>query len=305
MTTAVVLAYHDVGCRCLATLLAHGIEIPLVVTHRDSPTENIWFGSVADLAALHGIPVEYAEDLDDAALDARIAAIAPDFLFSFYFRRMLPAAILERPRRGALNMHGSLLPRYRGRVPVNWCVIRGETETGASLHYMVAKPDAGDLVGQQAVPILPDDTALDVFRKVTVAAEGVLYRALPGLILGTAPRYRLDLAQGNYHGGRRPEDGRIDWTRPAREIHDLVRGVAPPYPGATTTINGRPARVLRTTWQPIASTEAPGSFVLHGDQLRATGGDGRALLVLELEIDGDAIDADSFRTLTGGRAVAV
>lgn len=304
MTTAVVLAYHDVGCRCLATLLAHGIDVRLVVTHRDSPTENIWFGSVAGLAELHGIPVAYAEDLDDDALTAAIASHAPDFLFSFYFRRMLPAAILDVPRRGALNMHGSLLPRYRGRVPVNWAVIRGETETGASLHYMVAKPDAGDLVGQQAVPILPDDTALDVFRKVTVAAESVLYRALPGLILGTAPRWRLDLAQGNYRGGRRPEDGRIDWARPAREIHDLVRGVAPPYPGATTTLAGRPARVLRSTWQPLTSTDPPGTFVLRDDRILATGGDDRAFPVLELEIDGAAIDAAAFRTLTGGRALA-
>ena len=110
-------------------------------------------------------------------------------------------------------MHGSLLPKYRGRAPVNWAVLHGERETGATLHYMTGKPDAGDIVAQQAVPILPDDTAREVFDKVTVAAEIVLDRALPALIAGTAPRRPNRLAQGSYFGGRQPEDGAIDWRK--------------------------------------------------------------------------------------------
>ena len=143
-------------------------------------------------------------------------------------------ALLDIPSRGALNMHGSLLPKYRGRVPVNWAIIQGETETGATLHYMTEKPDNGDIVGQMPVPILPDDTAQEVFDKVTVAAELTLHRALPSLVDGTAPRIRQNLALGGYFGGRKPEDGRIDWTRGATDIHNLVRAVAPPYPGAFT-----------------------------------------------------------------------
>ena len=104
-------------------------------------------------------------------------------------------------------MHGSLLPRYRGRAPVNWAVLHGERETGATLHYMTEKPDAGDIVAQSAVPILPDDTAREVFDKVTVAAEIALDGVLPALIAGTAPRVPQDLAAGVYFGGRRPEDG--------------------------------------------------------------------------------------------------
>src|SRR5262249_5949228 len=139
-----------------------------------------------------------------------------------------------------------LLPRYRGRVPVNWAIIHGERETGATLHYMTEKPDNGDIVDQAAVPILPDDTAKEVFDKVTVAAEITLDRALPGLIAGTAPRVKQDLSKGGYFGGRKPEDGVIDWYRDASGIHNLVRAVAPPYPGATTTLNGARARILRT-----------------------------------------------------------
>jgi methionyl-tRNA formyltransferase len=151
---------------------------------------------------------------------------------------MLEAAWLAVPRRGALNMHGSLLPKYRGRAPVHWAIIHGETETGASLHYMVEKPDAGALVDRQAVPIGDNDTALEVSLKVAEAAVQVLRRSLPALIAGTAPARALDLRGGSYFGRRRPEDGRIDWRRGARAIHDLVRAVAPPFPGAFTEVNG-------------------------------------------------------------------
>jgi len=181
MARAVVFAYHDVGVRCLSVLLAAGVEVALVVTHRDNPEENIWFGSVERLAREHGLEVATPGTPDDELL-SRVEALAPDFLFSFYYRHMLPPAFLAAARRGAFNVHGSLLPRYRGRVPVNWAILRGERETGATLHEMVGKPDAGRIVDQMAVPILPDDMALEVFRKVTVAAEVVLHRSLPRLL---------------------------------------------------------------------------------------------------------------------------
>ena len=167
---AVVFAYHDVGVRSLSVLLAQGVDVALVVTHRDDPRETIWFASVERLAREHGLETITPEAAELPALQARLASLAPDFLFSFYYRHMLPAPILDAARRGAYNVHGSLLPKYRGRVPVNWAILHGERETGATLHEMVDKPDAGRIVDQMAVPILPDDVALDVFRKVTVAA---------------------------------------------------------------------------------------------------------------------------------------
>ena len=207
MTGAVVFAYHNVGFQCLKVLLAHNLDVRLVVTHTDSPAEQIWFESVAKLAAAHGVPVITPEDPNKPETIARIRALQPDFLFSFYYRNMLSPALLELPRRGALNMHGSLLPKYRGRVPVNWAVINGESEAGATLHYMTAKPDAGDIVACQAVPILPDETASDVFNKVTAAAAQVLNRALPALIAGTAPREAQNLALGSYFGAANPPTG--------------------------------------------------------------------------------------------------
>lgn len=290
MTRAVVFAYHNVGVRCLKVLLAHGVDVALVLTHEDNPAEQIWFDSVLATAADYGIPVITPEDPNVPEQLRRIQELAPDFLFSFYYRRMLAPQLLAMAPRGAFNMHGSLLPKYRGRVPVNWAIIHGATETGATLHYMVAKPDAGDIVAQTAVPILPDDTAREVFDKVTLAAELTLHRVLPALIAGTAPRIPQNLSQGSYFAGRRPEDGRIDWTWPAARIHNLVRAVAPPYPGAFTAVAGQPARVLRARVIPANAAGMPEALLeLAGDRLIARCPGGDVLQILALEIAGEPV----------------
>ncbi len=302
MTRAVVFAYHNVGVRCLSVLLAHRVEVPLVVTHLDNPNETIWFESVRELARLHELPTITPTDPGAPEVGARIAAARPDFVFSFYYRHMLRPELLALGVRGALNMHGSLLPKYRGRVPVNWAVIKGEPETGATLHYMVQKPDAGDIVDQQAVPILPDDTAVDVFNKVTVAAEMTLHRSLPTLIAGTAPRRPQDLARGSYFGGRRPEDGRIDWRESAAAIHNLVRGVAPPYPGAFANVQGRIVRILRTR---VLDGTVTSPQMLHcvAGRLRAACGDGRSLELVRAELDDLPLTPERFAAEFGGAPV--
>jgi methionyl-tRNA formyltransferase len=267
---AVVFAYHDVGVRCLRTLLARGVDVALVFTHLDDPGEDIWFDSVARHARWHGIPVLTPEDPNLPETIERVRALSPDFLFSFYYRSMLGAELLSLPARGAYNMHGSLLPKYRGRVPVNWAVLNGERETGATLHAMVAKPDAGDVVDSEPVPILPDDTAVEVFRKVTVAAEVALHRCLPSLIAGSARRTPQDLAAGSYYGRRSARDGAIDWRRGALAAHNLIRAVAPPYPGAYSEAAGMPLRILR-------SLPGPSDWRAAAPQLRWRDGDIYAL----------------------------
>jgi methionyl-tRNA formyltransferase len=282
LTSAVAFAYHDVGARCLQVLLDGGVEVKLVVTHADDPGERVWFASVAQLARSRGLAV--LVDPDGAELERRVRAAAPEFLFSFYYRRMLPPALLALASRGAYNLHGSLLPRHRGRAPVNWAILLGDTETGATLHEMVEKPDAGRIVDQQAVPIGPDDEALDVFRRVTDAAETVLRRSLPRLVAGTAELKPQDLARGSYHVGRRPEDGRIDWSKSAAQIHNLVRAVAPPYPGAFSEENGRRRMILRTRLEPARRAQ-PGRLgpYREGSAWFADCGDGKVLRLLEVD----------------------
>jgi methionyl-tRNA formyltransferase len=286
MSRAVVFAYHNVGVRCLSVLLAHGVDVAMVVTHQDNPNETIWFDSVAELAARHEIPVITPDDPNDPAVVAMLSALQPDFLFSFYYRQMLKAPLLALPTRGAWNMHGSLLPKYRGRVPVNWAIIHGERETGATLHGMLEKPDAGGILVQQAVPILPDDTAGEVFSKVTLAAEIALDRVLPNLLAGRAVPQAQNLSAGSYFGGRKAEDGRIDWTRPAAEIHNLIRAVAPPYPGAfCDTARGRLTvlRSLHPTGESGPHGGKPMLFSRDG-KLYAECGDGRLLRLLAVEL---------------------
>ncbi|MEJ2509921.1 MAG: formyltransferase [Gammaproteobacteria bacterium] len=305
MSRAVVFAYNDVGVRCLSVLLAHGMDIPLVVTHQNDPNETVWFDSVAELADLHELPTITPDDPNAPEVIESVRAARPDFLFSFYYRHMLGAEILEIPSRGAYNMHGSLLPDYRGRVPVNWAVLRGESRTGASLHRMVAKPDAGDLVAQQAVPILPNDTAVTVFRKVTCAAECCLTEVLPALDEGRAKHVPLDLAAGSYFGRRRPEDGRIDWSQSAWTVHNLIRAVAPPFPGAFFDQEGRHVCVLSSHFRgEDARAKGPRLYVESG-RIFADAADGVRFQILALTVDGREVTAENFTDVWGAPAVAL
>jgi methionyl-tRNA formyltransferase len=274
---AVVFGYGDVGARCLAVLLEAGVEVPLVVTHRDDPRETLWYASVADFARKQGLAV--LEDPEASTLEGKIGALRPDFIFSFYYRKMLPLALLKMARRGAFNMHGSLLPKYRGRAPLNWAVLKGESETGATLHEMVEKPDAGRIVDQQAIPIGPDETAVEVFARMTGAAESVLRRNIPSFIKGEITLKPNDLSKGSYYGRRTPEDGRIDWSKSAAEIHNLVRAVAPPFPGAFT----EKMRIFRTALTTRTNPGKPLGPYQEGEEWFAACGDGKVLRLLEYE----------------------
>ncbi len=288
----VVCAYHNVGYRCLEELIRQGAEVAMVFSHEDSPTEEIWFESVRSLCLRERIPFRTTDINEPMNIDM-IRAINPDFILSFYYRNMIKPVVLDLARRGALNLHGSYLPRYRGRVPVNWAVINGETETGATLHYMVEKPDAGDIVDQAKVEILFTDTALDVFHKLTDAAVAVIRRSWPLLVAGTAPRLPMDLSAGSYFGGRKPADGEIDWSKSAVQIYNLVRGVTHPYPGAFTWLEGKKV-IIWQAW-PVQGSGEPGTIVSTNPLLAGTG-DG-LLEIRSLQVEGEAeIPASLFIT---------
>ena len=269
---AVVFAYHNMGIVGIRALLEHGFTIPLILSHEDDPGENRWFGSVAEFCRERGIPVFFPVDVNATPWPDRIRAAAPDLLFSFYYRSMLKKEILGIPRLGAMNLHGSLLPKYRGRAPVNWVLVKGETETGVTLHIMTEKPDAGDIVGQAAVSIAFDDTALTLFAKMEDAASRLLADLLPRIAGGEIPRRPNDLARGSYFEGRRPEDGRIDWSRPAVEIYNLVRAVTRPYPGAFAALDGEKL----TVWWAIP-LRGEGGNALSPGTVRVSGGPSYAM----------------------------
>jgi methionyl-tRNA formyltransferase len=295
MTTAAIFGYGEIGVRCTRVLLEQGVNVQLVVTHADDPQETRWYPSLAQFANQSALDV-VAPAQPDLELLFRLNALAPDFIFSFYYRQLLPDAFLATARRGALNMHGSLLPRFRGRAPVNWAVLRGATETGGTLHYMVARADAGDIVDQLAVPIRENDTAYEVFVRVANAAEAILKRSLPLLVAGTAPRTAQDLSKGEYCGRRRPEDGRIEWSRTAREIHNLVRAVAPPFPGAFANFDGERWTVTRTRVLPPRIDHCE-PLTLHADDTHCviTCADGERLALLQASDSRGSIDLVKLR----------
>jgi len=227
----VLFAYHDTGYAVLEALLALGAPIVALFTHQDDPHEEIWWRSCADLAGRNSIPVFMPERVD-ANIIAQVATLRPDVIYSIYYRYLLPDAILNCAKLGAFNLHGSLLPKYRGRAPVNWMIVNGEREGGLTLHHMVARADAGDIVAQRACAIEDSDTALTVYRKLVPLGAEIIREYHPLIVTGRAPRMKQDLARGSYFGRRTPAEGRIDWRWSARRIFNLVRAVTHPYPGA-------------------------------------------------------------------------
>ncbi len=300
-TRAVVFAYHDIGVRCLETLLELGIEISLVVTHQDSESEKIWFGSVEEVAKKNRIEVIKPENANTVTVIEQVSRCNPGYIFSFYYRQMLGPQLLDIPTKGAFNLHGSLLPKYRGRVPVNWAIINGENETGVSLHRMELKPDAGNLLAQAPVSILKNDTAYDVFQKLKCASESLLIEVVPEMLAGRIFEIPLNLGEGSYYSGRKPEDGKIDWSMPANDIHNLIRAVAPPFPGAFFHIDSHRVEILGSYTRDEQARFGEPCIYFEGGSFQADCSDGRRFMITHLVIDGSTADMSLFEQTFGQR----
>ncbi|WP_027713631.1 bifunctional UDP-4-amino-4-deoxy-L-arabinose formyltransferase/UDP-glucuronic acid oxidase ArnA [Dickeya chrysanthemi] len=270
---AVVFAYHDFGCVGLRALVAAGYTVEAVFTHADNPAENQFFGSVARTAAELGIPVFAPEDVNHPLWVERIAAMSPDVIFSFYYRHLLSDAILQSATHGAYNLHGSLLPRYRGRAPLNWALVNGETETGVTLHRMVTRADAGNIVAQQRVAIDESDTALSLHRKLRDVAEQLLKDALPAIAAGKANDIPQDESQATYVGRRTPEDGRVEWQKPARTLYNLVRAVTEPWPGAFSFVGTTKFIIWQAKVRTDFAAAKPGTVLSTSPLVVACGND--------------------------------
>jgi methionyl-tRNA formyltransferase len=288
----VVFAYHNMGIAGLEALMRHGYDITAVFTHEDDPDENCWFGSVKNWAAQKNINTFTTEDINSHEWMEKINGLKPDFIFSFYYRKIINSKILTIPKMGAFNLHGSLLPVYRGRCPANWVIINGEKVTGVTLHYMIDKPDAGDIVGQKEVAIASTDTAKTLYDKLCGAANLLLDELLPQMKTGRIPNRKQDLAAGSYYGGRKPEDGRIDWNKSAEEIYNLIRGVTEPYPGAFAFLDNDDKIII--WWaEPVVSEDAGISgkmIIVNKEVLVQTAKN--AIKLFDIEVDGKRIKGE-------------
>lgn len=258
---SIVFAYNNIGCVGIEALLRNGIEIAAVFTHQDDPNENIWFDSVAQLAAFNGIPAFAPEDVNHPLWIQKIESLAPDIIFSFYYRDIIKKPILDIPKNGCMNLHGSLLPKYRGRCPINWALVNGESQTGVTLHYMTPKADDGDIVAQKAIEIDDNDTALLLHKKAGKAAAEILDEILPQIKAGIVKRTPQKDVEATYFGGRCPADGEINWNQPANQVRNLVRGVTQPYPGAFSYLANQKSIFWEVNEVSYNGDAAPGTIV--------------------------------------------
>jgi len=257
----VVLGYHNIGCAGIKALLDHGFDISAVFTHTDDPNENLWFDSVAELASSNGLQVFAPDDINHPLWVERLKKLDPDIIFSFYYRSMVGNEILAIPRYHCLNLHGSLLPKYRGRCPVNWALANGEKETGVTMHYMTAKPDNGDIVAQEKVSIANNDTALSLHHKLVEASWTLFNDTLPKILEGTQTGTPQDHSIATYFGGRKPTNGQIDWQDRAEKTYNLVRAVTKPYPGAFSFLGNRKCFFWSVKISPGNTTLRPGTVL--------------------------------------------
>ncbi len=291
----VVFAYNILGLIGLKSLLDAGFEVAALVTHEDDPNEKIYFDSVGEFAKNKGISVFTPSSPNTPEIISILNEIKPDAIFSFYYRQMISQKILDIVNGKAYNLHGSLLPKYRGRCPINWAILNGETEHGVTLHMMVKSADAGDIVDMQSFPILETDNAGTVQPKMAEAAKILLKRALPLILNGKEQLKVQDVSKSSYFGGRKAEDGKIDWNKTAWEINNLIRAVADPFPGAYTYLNGKKFII----WEAVFTEEKKAENFSNGQivslsplSIAASSGE---LIIKKCQIEGDSImSVDSF-----------
>jgi methionyl-tRNA formyltransferase len=273
-------AVHE-AVPALGALLDGGADIAEVVTlppERAASTSG--FVDLEPLARAHGIPVRRCADINSAESVRHTRQLRPDLMVVTGWTRLLSAELLGVPPCGVVGFHASLLPRYRGRAPVNWAILRGETVTGNTMMYLDAGTDTGDIIDQQAVPITPDDTCATVYAKVGEAGAEMLRRHLPSLLDGSAPRRPQGPGCGPPLPKRTPAMGVTDWNRPARAVHDWIRALTWPYPGAFTFWGERKVMLWAAAPDASASREAaPGEVLGCGEAgVRVATADGAILL---------------------------
>ena len=273
----------------LGVLLDSGVEITEVVTlpaERAASTSG--FVDLEPLARAHGIEVRRCADINSADSVRHVRELRPDLMVVTGWTRLLSAELLGVPPRGVVGFHASLLPRYRGRAPVNWAILRGEARTGNTMMYLDAGTDTGDIIDQQAVPIGPDDTCATVYAKVGEAGADMLGRHLRALLGGTAPRRPQGPAGGPPLPKRTPGMGITDWNRPARAVHDWIRALTWPYPGAFGFLAGRKIMLWASALDSAGAAGVAGEVVgWDEDGVRVATADG-AILLSSMSDAGDA-----------------
>ena len=257
----VFMGTPDFAVPCLQRLLEDGHEVPAVFTQPDKPVGRhavLTPPPVKQLALSHGIPVYQPTKMRDGTVAALLRELAPDCLVVVAYGRILPQEILDVPPRGCVNIHGSLLPRYRGAAPIQWSVIRGETVTGVTSMFMDAGMDTGDIIDTLTTPIGENETAGELFERLAPLGARLLSTTLAAIADGTVTRRPQNDAEATIAPMLEKAMGRLDLTRPAQELHNQVRGMNP-WPGAFCTAGGKTLKIHET--RVAAGSGAPGTLL--------------------------------------------
>lgn len=287
-----LLCAGEIGYRCLRRVLESGAaRLVAVFTYRVEPPQGQYLEKILDLARSHGVHAQDVADFRQEHLHSLLASLKLDYIVAVKWRTMIPKSVVDAARGGLVVFHASLLPKYRGFAPVNWPLINGERETGVTMFYAAEEMDAGDIIEQRARAITDEEDAgtLDAWLNETV--ESMLESNLPRLADGTAPRIPQDHSQATYAVWREPEDGRIDWSRPTREVFNLVRGLASPYPGAFSLLDGRKLVVWSAEIEREPRTyvgRIPGKVerIIQGEGVNVLTGDG-TLRLKRVQLEGE------------------
>ncbi len=264
----VFMGTPDFAVPCLDRLVADGHDVVAVVTQPDRPKgrgQKLAASPVKATAAAYGLPVLQPERIRTAEFLATVAALRPEVIVVVAFGQFLPNEMLALPPLGCVNVHASLLPRYRGAAPIHWAVMNGETVTGVTTMLMDTGMDTGNMILKAAIPIGPDETTGEVHDRLRELGAAVLSETLALLAAGTAPRTPQDDAAATYAPLLTRAVERIDWRRPATAIHNLVRGLNP-WPGAYCLHDGKVLKVWRS--EPVTTAEVcgqPGRVIAAGD----------------------------------------
>ena len=273
----------------LAALLEAGHELCGVFTQPDKPKNRgmkLQFSPVKELALTHNIPVLQPLKMKDGTALAQVEALAPELIVVAAYGRLLPREILELPPLGCINVHSSLLPRYRGSAPINWAVLNGETETGVTIMHMAEELDAGDIIAQRSTPIGPEENAEQLYGRLARLGAALLAETVEKLAAGTASRTPQDGSKATRAPMLSRELSAVDWARPASELHNQVRGLIP-WPMAVAELDGIRCKLWSASVCGETTGKAPGS-VIQADKrgLKLACGGGSVLQINELQPDG-------------------
>jgi len=279
-------AVHE-AMPALQVILRADVELVAVVTPPSARARTLsGFVDLESVAVENRVPVVRTADANDPRTVDLLSRLDPDLFVAVGWTRLLGDALLAIPCRGCVGFHASLLPRHRGRAPVNWAILRGETLTGNTMLFLAPGADTGDIVDQRPVAIGLEDTCETVYAGVAEAGAQMLADRLPALLDGTAPRRPQDHDGGDVLPRRTPDMGITDWNRPAREIHDWIRALTSPYPGAFSTISGHTVRLWRSLPPgPAEPAAPPGTLVGSEAEAARIGTLGGSILVTDISVD--------------------